>query len=127
MEDGKDSAAGPSQCRYLAESSAETSSECSRRLPTFRRQMKRLVHRRSQERKKITRKSSNVKAHIGESSQARLIGSLFMVPLLCSVFLGGSHYTSNAQFLTCALCAPPACAMCMDIGTWCTRHHTHVY
>ena len=33
-EGGEDSAAGPSQCTHLAESSAEASAECSRRLVT---------------------------------------------------------------------------------------------
>ena len=35
MEDGEDSAAGASQCTYLAESSAEMSAECSRQLATL--------------------------------------------------------------------------------------------
>ena len=52
-EDGEDSAAGPSQRTYLAESSAEASAERSRRLATLtKNKTKRSVHRRSQESKK---------------------------------------------------------------------------
>ena len=64
-EDGEaeDSAAGPSQRTYLAESSAERSAECSRRLATLtKNKTKRSVHRRSQESKKRTRKSSTVES-----------------------------------------------------------------
>ena len=53
MEDGEDSTAGPSQRTYLAESSAETSAERSRRLATLtKKKAKRSVHHRSQESKK---------------------------------------------------------------------------
>ena len=41
MEDGEDSAASPSQRTYLAESSAETSAERSRRLATQQRKKQR--------------------------------------------------------------------------------------
>ena len=50
-EDGEDSAPGPSQRTYLAESSAEASAKT-----------KRSVHHRSQESKKRTRKSSTVES-----------------------------------------------------------------
>ena len=56
-EDGEDSAAGPSQRMYLAESSAEASAERDRQLATLtKNKTKRSVHRRSQESKKRTRK-----------------------------------------------------------------------
>ena len=61
MKDGEDSVPGPSQCTYLAESSAETSAERSRRLATLtKNKAKRSVRRRSQEREKRTTKSSKV-------------------------------------------------------------------
>ena len=61
MEDGEDSVPGPLQRTYLAESSAETSAERSRRLATLtKKKAKRSVHRRSQEREKRTTKSSKV-------------------------------------------------------------------
>ena len=41
MEDGEDSAAGPLQCTYLAESSAETSAEGNQRLATLRKRKQR--------------------------------------------------------------------------------------
>ena len=63
MEDREDSAAGPSQRTYLAESSAETSAERSRRLATVtKKKAKRSVDRRSQESKKRTTKSSKVES-----------------------------------------------------------------
>ena len=63
MEDGEDSAAGPLQRTYLAESSVETSAERSRWLETLtKKKTKRSVHRRSQESKKITTKSSKVES-----------------------------------------------------------------
>ena len=53
QEDWEDSAIGPSQCTYLAESSAEARAERSRRLATLiKNKTKRSVHRRSQENKK---------------------------------------------------------------------------
>ena len=56
-EDEEDSAAGPSQHTYLAESGAEVSAERSRRLATLtKNKTKRSVHHRSQESKKRTRK-----------------------------------------------------------------------
>ena len=59
MEGGEDSAAGPSQRTYLAESSPETSAERTRRLATLtKKKGKRSVHRRSQESKKRATKSS---------------------------------------------------------------------
>ena len=59
MEGGEDSAAGPSQRTYLAESSPETSAESTRRLATLtKKKAKRSVHRRSQESKKRATKSS---------------------------------------------------------------------
>ena len=62
-EDREDSAAGPSQRTYLAESSAETSAERSRQLATLTmNKTKRSVHRRSQVRKKRTRESSTVES-----------------------------------------------------------------
>ena len=63
-EDGKDSAAGPSQRTYLAESSAEVSAEHSRQLATLTKnnKTKRSVHHRSRESKKRTRKSSIVES-----------------------------------------------------------------
>ena len=67
MEDRGDNTAGPSQCTYLAESSAETSAECSRWLATLtKKKAKRSVHRRSQESKKRTRKSSTGRKHVLE-------------------------------------------------------------
>ena len=36
MEDGKESAAGPLQCMYLAKSNAETSAECSRSVHSWK-------------------------------------------------------------------------------------------
>ena len=63
-EDRKDSAAGPSQRMYLAESSAEASAEHSRQLATLTKnnKTKRSVHHRSRESKKRTRKSSTVES-----------------------------------------------------------------
>ena len=62
-EDREDSAAGPSQRTYLAESSAEASAERSRQLATLtNNKIKRSVHGRSQESKKRTRKSSTVES-----------------------------------------------------------------
>ena len=62
-EDGEDSAAGPSQRTYLAESSAEASAERSQQLATLtKNKTNSLVHRRSQESKKRTRKSSTVES-----------------------------------------------------------------
>ena len=62
-EDWEDSAAGPSQGTYLAESSGEMSAECSRWLMTLtKNKTKRSVHRRSQESNKSTRKSSTVES-----------------------------------------------------------------
>ena len=59
MEGGEDNGAGPLQCTYLAESSVETSAEHSRWLVTLtKKKAKRSVHRRNQENKKRTRKSS---------------------------------------------------------------------
>ena len=40
MEDGEDSVAGPSQCMYLTESSAEMSAEHSQQLATLRKKRK---------------------------------------------------------------------------------------
>ena len=55
-KDGEDSAVGPSQRTYLAESSAEASAERSRRLATLtKNKTKRSVHCRSKERKKRTK------------------------------------------------------------------------
>ena len=62
MEVREDSTAGPWQRTYLVESSAETSDECSQRLVTRTKKAKRSVHRRSQESKKTTRKSSKVES-----------------------------------------------------------------
>ena len=63
MDDREDSAAGPSQRAYLAESSAEMSAEHSRRLATVtKKKAKRSVHRRSQESKKRATKSSKVES-----------------------------------------------------------------
>jgi len=63
MEDREDSATGPSQRMYLAESSVETSAKHSRRLATLTtKKAKRSVHRRSQESKKRTTKSSKVES-----------------------------------------------------------------
>ena len=54
LEDGKDSAAGPLQRTYLAESSAEVSAERSRRLETLtKNKTKRSVHHRSQEQERV--------------------------------------------------------------------------
>ena len=54
MEDGEDSAAGPLQRTYLAESSAELSAERSRRLATLtKNKTKRSVHHRSQEQERV--------------------------------------------------------------------------
>ena len=66
-EDGEDSSAEPLQCMYLVESSAEASTECSRRLATLTKNKtktpgKRSVHLRNQESKKRTRKSSTVES-----------------------------------------------------------------
>ena len=47
MEDGEDSMAGPSQLTYLAESSAETSTECSRQLATLTKKKARGQSKRS--------------------------------------------------------------------------------
>ena len=62
-EGGEDSVAGPLQCIYLAESSAEASAERIRRLATLtRNKTRRSVHHRSQESKKRTRKSSTLQS-----------------------------------------------------------------
>ena len=67
MEDVEDSAAGPSQSTYLAESSAETSAERRRRLATLTmKKAKRSVHRRGQESKKRTTEFKSRK-HVLES------------------------------------------------------------
>ena len=68
MEDREDSAAGPSQRTYLAESSAETSAERSQQLVTLTKKGKRSLHRRSQESKKRTKKKKfKSRKHILES------------------------------------------------------------
>ena len=90
--------AGPSQPTYLTESSAEMSAECSRQLATLR---KKAVHRRNQESKKRTRKSSKV-----ESTYWRV----FTLSLFCTVLRA---HTKPAT-LTSAMLAPPVCAMCID-------------
>ena len=84
MEDREDSAAGPLQRMYLAESSAEASAERSQWLATLtKNKTKRSVHRRSQESKKRTRKSSTVK-----STYSRFfIGQVFRLTLRVTVVL----------------------------------------
>ena len=83
-EDGEDSVAGPLQHTYLVESSAEASAEHSRRLATLtKRKIKRSVHRRSQESKNRTRKSSTVESTYWRFFTARYLGSLFTLPLFC--------------------------------------------
>ena len=108
MEDGKDSAAGPSQRTYLAESSAEAGDERSRWLATVtKKKAKRSVHRRSQERKKRTTKSSKV-----ESTYWRVSASHAGIVLLAP---------TKPSSVSIAPRALPACAM---RGA---RHHTHAY
>ena len=69
MEDGEDSAAGPLKHTYLAESSAETSAECSRRLETLRdKEVSPPYKPREQEENKNEFKR---RKHVLESSQAR--------------------------------------------------------
>ena len=54
LEDREDSAAGPLQRMYLAESSAEVSAERSQRLATLtKNKTKRSVHHRSQEQERV--------------------------------------------------------------------------
>ena len=80
MEDGEDSVAGPSKLTYLAESSAETSAECSRRLATLtKKKAKRSVHHRSQESKKRTTKSSKVESTYWRVSTSQVL--FFWPPL----------------------------------------------
>ena len=79
MEDWEDSAAGPLQRTYFAESSAETSAQRSRRLATLTKQKaKRSVHRRSQESKKRTAKSSKVESTYWKVSTSQIF---FWLPL----------------------------------------------
>ena len=86
-EDGEDSVAGPSQCTYLVESSAEASAKRSRRLATLTKNKTRSTI----EAKGARREQENVqqyKARTGDFSQARYLGSLFMlstVVLYCSL------------------------------------------
>ena len=100
-EDGEDSAAGPSQCTYLVESSAEASAEHSRRLATLMTKNKtktlgkRSVHRRSQESKKRARKSSTVESTYWRffTSQVFRLTLHITIVLYCSL---DSYKTSNA-------------------------------
>ena len=79
MEEGEDSMAGPSQCMYLAESSAETSAEHSWWLATLMKTKKqKSVHHRSQERKNIT-KSSKVESAYQSVSTSQVL--FFWLPL----------------------------------------------
>ena len=80
MEDEEDSVAGPSQRTYLAESSAETSAECSLWLATLtKKKAKRWDHCRSQESKKRTTKSSKVESTFWRVSTSQVL--FFWLPL----------------------------------------------
>ena len=86
-EDGENSAAGPLQCTYLAESSAEASAECSRWLATLTKNKTKIsVHHRSQESKERTRKSSTVEITYWSFFTARYFRLTlhFTVVLCCS-------------------------------------------
>ena len=104
MEDGKDSAARPSQRTYLVESSAEMSAECCQ--PTHRRQ----------ESKKRTRKSSKV-----ESTYWRVFTSqvfFFSLPLTqqCTISDTCSAHPTHMRNTH------------RHTDAWRSmRHHTHVY
>ena len=105
-EEGEDSAAGPLQCMYLAESGAEASAEHSQRLATLtKNKTNRSVHHRSQESKKRTRKNSTV-----ESTYLRFyISQVFRLTLgcyRCFVLLVG--LLLNEQHLKPAPCTPSA-------------------
>ena len=102
MEDGEDSAAGPLQRMYLAESSAEASAERSQWLT--KNKTKRSVHRRSQESKKRTRKSSTV-----ESTYCRFFTSqVFRLTLHVTVVLYCS-LDSTKRAMPDTFAARPTC------------------
>ena len=120
-EDGEDSAAGPSQRRYLVESSAEASAKRSRRLVTLtKNKTKRPVNHRSQESKKRTRKCSIVQSTYWRFFTSQVFGLTLHVKYCCFVLLFG--LLLNKQCLTPAPRAPSA------HGAWSgARHHTHAY
>ena len=117
-EDGEDSAAGPSQRTFSAESSAEAIAERSRRLATrTKNKTERSVHRRSQE----SKKKFSSRKHVLEvlHAHARYLGLIFALPLFCAALC---THTKRVTPDTCA--ARPIRAH----GAWSgARHHTHAY
>ena len=80
----------------------------------WEKKAKKSVHCRHQESDRRTR-VQNQKARIGHSSQARYLGSLFTLPLFCTVL-----WTPTKR------ATPDTCAMRNDTGAWRgARHHTH--
>ena len=95
---------------------SQESAERSQRLATLRRKKQR--SQSTVEPKRATEEQefkSSLKARIGDASQTRYLGSLFTLPLFCTVLWAPTKRAT-----------PDTCAMCIYTGAWHgTRHHTH--
>ena len=104
-EEGEDSAAGPLQRMYLAESGAEASAERSRRLATLtKNKTKRSVHRRSPESKKKTRKNSTVESMYWRFFTSQVFRLTLHVNYRCCAWSLEWHEASYACVLLVITC-----------------------
>ena len=125
MEDTEDSAAGPSQHPYLAESNAETSAEHSRRLSSLRKVAKESVHCRSQESKKRT-SSSKVESIYWRTFTSHVLAHSSCYYCFVRFFglpLNKQHTTSD----TCSVCPTCMCNAPRHTGASCgTSYYKHL-